>query len=429
MVFGWGRKKAPEPIPTKKEIPISAVLQALAELEELRSRTAMAEARSFRTRTVPKLGQLLSIARALERDDVRSEEIDRRLKGMVLRGKRQVIATIKAEAGRPVVEVDSMEDVRTLADGVGQSIKRIGDALGRHTRVIHIFAKKHTGQLKGILSTLNSERDEFFKAVKRFEEFEDNASAIRALMKQAADTEATVALRESKVSQLLRSIELFTKDEVEANDSVKAITSSQEYQRHRQAVEELEAVRREEEMIKREIEGQFTKISRPLSKYVRVASLDKSMMSLLEMLISDPAAAICSRPKSETVYVLMAVRRGVLSGTVSVKDQRKSASQIDNTVEVLDRFRAMLSDHAERCHKQEARLKNFDASKLDACRERITKVRKGREDCEGRVQVVKAEIRDLVEQRKSALSKVEELLNAASSARYVLQDTWVAPVT
>ena len=85
--------------------------------------------------------------------------MDRHLKIMVVRGKKQTISVIRAEAGRATTDIRSASDVRVFAGEIGQSIKRIGDTLGRQSRVIHIFAKEARGtSFKDTLSILNSDR-------------------------------------------------------------------------------------------------------------------------------------------------------------------------------------------------------------------------------------------------------------------------------
>ena len=420
MIFGWGRKrpKVREAAPSRKNIEMSAIPQAISDLEQLRSSTLVDEAGELRSKMVPGLNHLLGIADALERADLKTDDVDRHLKIMVVRGKKQTISVIRAEAGRATTDIRSASDVRVFAGEIGQSIKRIGDTLGRQSRVIHIFAKKHGNKLKDTLSILNSDRDELFKMVKSFDEFQNSIADLRLLLKQIADSEAAVSEKEEKTGALHETMVRITGESEAADRSIGRITSSHEYARYAQTREELVQTRQKEDTIRKEIESQFTKISRPLSKYFYVSSLDRDQMALLEQLVSKPADAVQAGSKSEIIMVLMAVRKGVLAGSVSVKDQMKSVSQIDDIVEMLDAFRGRFADHAAECKKLEDALKDFDASELDRLRTELEKARVDMDDCELRVRSIRSEIHEMAEQRAGMISKVETLLYDASSTRY-----------
>ena len=420
MIFGWGKKnpEAAETVPESKEILLSDVEQVLSHLEEVRSSTLMAEARSFQSKTLHAFGQLAGIAKSLEKDEINEEDVDKRLKVAVLRGRNQVISIIKAEAGREIKDIRTAGDVTAFYDGIAQSIKKIGDALGRHTRVIHIFAKKHAARLKDILSELNSERAEFLKSKQRFEEFCGSAAEIRDILDRIQSAKDEEEAGRQKIEQLEEhALETATRIK-DAERSINAATSSPEYVDYVKTRSDLDRARSEYPAIRQEIEAQFTKISRPLGKYVYVSSLDKPLTSLLEKLAADPASSIKSSSKNDIIQILMAVRKGVLAGSVSVKDQSKSASQIDQTVESLDHFISITSEYEKKCSALRVRLKAFDIDGLQSNRDDLAKRQKDLKECSERMSEIEAEAADSASRRTELASKIESILYDASSARY-----------
>ena len=424
MVFGWGAKKKPQPVEdvAVREVRLSDIPPILSELDDVRSAAIISEARSFRNSTVPRLDQLFRIASELERETINPEDVDRRLRGLVARGKRQVISIIKAETSRAVVSVDTVEDVRTLAADIAHPIKRIGDVLGRHSRVIHVFAKREAGKLKSTLAAISSDRDEFFKSVKNFESFREGIDEIRQTLDRIADLESEGAATEERAAQMRLAVEQLGAKEREGASRIEEITSSPGYARYQQAREDLERERREGELVRQRVEAQFTRISRPLSKYFYVSSMDKGMLSFLEQMVSDPFKAIRSRPRDDTVKILAAVRKGILSGSVSVKNQDKSLSQIDDTVEMLDGFLRAISEHAARYRSIEARMAEFDSSGLERERADLERNRREAGECRDRIASLGTEAGDLVAQRGDLLSRIEFLLGAVSPAKYALRD-------
>ena len=52
---------------------------------------------------------------------------------------------------------------------MNQLLKKVGDVLGRQTRVIHIFAKKYANQLTNNLKIMNENSANISKLLKHFE--------------------------------------------------------------------------------------------------------------------------------------------------------------------------------------------------------------------------------------------------------------------
>jgi len=96
MVFGWGKKKAKkeefEPIVRKeKDIQLSDIKSILEDIQSIRTKTIIAQAKSFRKKIDTQLYDILKITKGLEGDSLNVEDIDKHLEILVVRGKKQVI--------------------------------------------------------------------------------------------------------------------------------------------------------------------------------------------------------------------------------------------------------------------------------------------------------------------------------------------------
>ena len=161
MVFGWGKKKKRfeyETIQDEREIKLDEINSKIEEIQNLRKKTIVAESKTFRKKIGDRLDEVSKIIIELEKDDLNVDDIDKHLEILVVRGKKQVIDTVKKENFEILPDIKSYEDVQALSELVSHKLKRIGDALGRQSRVIHIFAKKYAGRLKSHLKVLNSDR-------------------------------------------------------------------------------------------------------------------------------------------------------------------------------------------------------------------------------------------------------------------------------
>ena len=189
MVFGWGKKKPVEVAPVERKsvnsnISLSDVPQIISDLNKLRESQTLSEIKNLRNNTAPLIDELIKIGIVLEKDNLSVDDIDKHLAIIVIRGKQQVIDILKKDV-KNLMQVSTMDDAKKLDYFLTQVLKKVGDVLGRQTRVIHIFAKKYANQLTGNLKIMN-----------------DNASNISKLLKHFASTQSTF----DEITQMLNKI-------------------------------------------------------------------------------------------------------------------------------------------------------------------------------------------------------------------------------
>ena len=92
MVFGWGKKKSEEQeydIPTqKRQVLLSDVQNVVDDIRSIRTKTIIAETKTFRNKIKPSCETILHIAIDLERDTLKVDDMDIHLKRLVERGKK-----------------------------------------------------------------------------------------------------------------------------------------------------------------------------------------------------------------------------------------------------------------------------------------------------------------------------------------------------
>jgi hypothetical protein len=140
MVFGWGKKKEEksEETHSEKQIQLSDVSKIVQKMLELRTSQILIDIKSLRDNTEPLIHDLISIGNTLEKDNLQVDDIDKHLRIIVVRGKQQVIDMIKKDANH-LPKINSFDDIENMHMVLNQMLKKIGDVLGRQTRVIQIF--------------------------------------------------------------------------------------------------------------------------------------------------------------------------------------------------------------------------------------------------------------------------------------------------
>ena len=170
----------------------------------------------------------------------------------------------------------------------GRRIKRTGDALGRHSRVINLFAKKYAVRIKDIMKDLESSLNQATQLSKDNAMHQDNASAIDAGLKEIDDLNK---ISKSKIHRIkdaeAESVQI--QDLLQKTQkNITEIKTSKNYSAYLDGCKKLDMHDKHIQDDRREINEQFTKISRPLVKYEYVSAMDKERKMLLGDLKSIP---------------------------------------------------------------------------------------------------------------------------------------------
>ena len=421
MVFGWGKKKESKRVETihqEKEIKFDEIPKIIEADKNLRQQTIIAEYDSFRQKINPQISELLKIVTQLEKDDLKVDDIDKILRIMVVRGKKQVISTIKKEAKSDFPKIDTYDQAEKLQKEINLMLKKIGDVLGRQSRVIHIFAKKYAARLKIILESLNSNRTEIQSIFENYKTKEEEAQQILENLEKFQNTKSKLSQRKIRVKEIQELKDKLNQKIETLIDQLTSLKDTDEYKRYESIKEKINGLSSEKSKIKHEIDEQFTKISRPLSKYVYVSSLDKEQIKLLENLTENPYEVIANHSKDDVIVILQAVRKGVQAGSVSVKDVEKSLYYIDETTEQLDDYCKKISEFLGHKKELEDQLSSFDKKEIDSMNLDLDRTKKELESENMRIESFESEIKDYEKLLPNIESLLETQLRNLTSTKY-----------
>ena len=425
MVFGWGNKKPKQReadiAPEIKQITLTNMSDVIREIRSIRLKTMIAEVKAFSNKINSNRKTILNIATELERDNLSVDDMDPHLMRIVKRGKNDVISVIKKETAVVIPEINSFEDVKTFNITSTRSLKKIGDALGRQSRIIHHFAKKYASKLKNDLKVITDENEEINILVKNFSELENNVEQIfENLGKYNQSQKSIVTLRERKKQSEKTAKDLYNTIKNNIED-VKNLKNSNEYSEFLEIKEKINSLFSLRNKIKTEVELQFSKISRPLNKYVYVSAMDKPQKKLLMGLIENPYEVITTSNKPDLVRILESVRRSVQSGSVSVKDIVKSVSQIDVLLTKLDTIIKEISAFGESKNDLESKLSIFNVEKLTQAENILTGHQNEKSDIEAKIKTLENEITDLIESLPKHIKSIQSKLNEISAVQYSIK--------
>ena len=393
MVFGWGRKKAPPPKIEVVEIRLEEAPRIAGDVLAKRSEGIVTEAANTLHRTNELIRELVRICGDLERYDLDLDMVDKRLQPLAVRGKKMLVDALHKNAVE-MKPIDTPEDIAQVSGELEHRLKRLGNILGKQTRVIHTFAETYAQRLVQILEEVESNRQSMMNLSGRHISDEGVANAVTGGVANVN------AMKTSAIENIQRCEE--AKDEMEdlnirmarQESDIQAFRESEEYTHLLAMRQRLDAYEVEKSRLAAEISTQFTSISRPLGRYERV-SADKEQTALLYR-VRKSAYDVMNPDDAEGVMSLLGgVRRAVASGTISVKDTDKALDAIARTSDAIPGY-------TERVVKMESTLSRTRDMIRDAEPVRLHKMEKDMES--------------MLEARETANQKATETMAAAAAA-------------
>ena len=425
MVFGWGKKKTQqyeEDITSReKEIFLSEIPDIIKELKSIKEKTIISETNAFRNKIKSNCDSILKTIDDFEHASIKSEDLDPHLYTILQRGKKQIVSTIKQECTVNFPDIISFNDVQTFHKISTRMLKRIGDMVGRQSTVLHTLANKFANRLKDDLKNMKDGNDEIQTLIDNHINFEDNANEILENIDKYGQSEKTLVDITNNQKQMKKNIEDLSSTIQHDIDAIENIKSSKEYADFFKTKEDIETLSVEMREVKNDIDIQFTKISRPLNKYVYITSLGKLEKKLLVDLANNPFDTISKTSKQDITKILELVRNSVQSGTVSVKDINKSLLQIDEILGKLDSFLGKISEYNESKNNLENNLKNYDFENL---RQNESKLRKHQDDkskTESKIESLHVEADNVNESLPNQIKFIETSLNKISPILYSIK--------
>ena len=423
MVFGWGKKKqVEEPVerkPTNQDIELSEVPKIISDLRKLRESQTLSEIKNLRNETAPLIDDLMKIGIVLEKDDLNIDDVDKHLAIIVVRGKKQVIDILKKDV-KTLIQVSTLEEAKKLDYFLTQLLKKLGDVLGRQTRVIHIFAKKYANQLTNNLKVMNENSDNISKLLKHFDSTQSSFDEIDEMLLKINSLKQERIDKTKRNTETQENLKSLQDKKTSLQNLIAEIHSSENYKKYVDLQNKLNDFIKQKSKIKSEIDSQFTKISRPLGRYAYASSLDKDQNRVLSALVDNPIDALIPENLDSIVLILENIRKAVSSGSISVKDTQKTLTQLTETEESLDGFIQKVSEYSTVFDSMQQEVENLKPENLTSTENELSKTNDFENDANKKSKTILSEIDEIESQIPALISNIENKLQIFSSTRYTI---------
>ncbi|MDC0036432.1 exonuclease SbcC [Nitrosopumilus sp.] len=423
MVFGWGKKKQVDEYverkPVNQNVSLSEVPKIIDDLSKLRESQTLSEIKHLRNNTAPLIDELMKIGIVLEKDNLNIDDIDKHLAIIVVRGKKQVIDILKKDV-KTLMQVSTIADAKKLDYFLTQLLKKVGDVLGRQTRVIHIFAKKYANQLTGNLKIMNENSANISKLLKHYASTQSTFDKITEILDKIKSLNNELGDKRKRHTEIIDNLKSFEEKKTKLQSSLDEIHSSENFKKFIDLENKLNDFTNQKSKIKSEIDTQFTKISRPLGRYAYGSSLDKTQSAILSTLVDDPFNALRSENSDTIIVILENIRKAISSGSISVKDTEKTLSQLTETEESLEGFIKKVSDYSSIFNSMKTELSELKPDNLSSLENEFSKNTDSQNDSNLKSKTILSEIDEINSQIPELISEIEGKLRIFSNSKYVI---------
>ena len=148
--------------------------------------------------------------------------------------------------------------------------------------------------------------------------------------------------------------------------------------------------------------------------------MDKEQTRILSTLVDNPFDALIAANLDSIILILENIRKGISSGSISVKDTQKTMSQLTETEESLDGFIKKVSEYSTIFDSMDADLKNLKPQNLTSTENDILKTGESENDARQKSKIILSEISEIESQIPQLISKIENKLQIFSSTRYTI---------
>ena len=176
----------------------------------------------------------------------------------------------------------------------------------------------------------------------------------------------------------------------------------------------------EEKQIRRSINDEFTKISRPLGKFVHISAHDKELKDITAKLASTPFDALDSENIPAIRSVLDSIKIGIDTGSVSVKDVSKSKQSIEEIREQIPSLVASKETFESKRRELSQKLENIDLQPLHNTKKDLAHEETNLSDVSSKIQSLDEDKLELANSLPQLLHKIETNLKDVTSTSYTI---------
>jgi DNA repair exonuclease SbcCD ATPase subunit len=339
--FGLFKKKPSDIASTEDSIPTPAtdtlsIQQAqdlLQRLESAKVKELSASLAQIKESAAESLKVIDTLARDMDREKIKLEGLEQRLKSVVEHSKRTVVSSLKREASVGLPLPQSANDAKRFKERFENMMKRFGEVSGSHSKVLNAFMKKYSGKIKEEFEFLTKLLNETRAIIAEFDLNREPIIRCANMLNTALQKVSSIKLAESSAKNMEKEIEDIERDVNTLESELAALSGSKEYEEASINMRDIAEAEKKQEELHAKVRDLFSHLSRAFTKYSY--GITKDTERRLKTMSDEPWQILYEKNVTPYSSLLLEIRRSINSGQIQLKDSDKILQYIDTILESL----------------------------------------------------------------------------------------------
>ena len=321
------------PTPASDTLSIQQAQDLLHSLEAAKVKELSASLAPIKESAAESLKVIDTLAKEMDRENIKLEDVERRLKSVVEHSKTTVVSSLRREASLELPFPQSANDAKKFKERFENMMKRFGEVSGSHSKVLNAFMKKHSGKIKDEFEFLTKLLNETRAIISEFDRNREPIIRCENTLNTALQKISSINLAQSSAKNIEKEIEDIERELKNVESELAATSGSNEFERASIRVRDIAEAERKQEEFHAQIRDLFSHLSRAFTKYSY--GITKETERRLETMSNEPWQILYEKNVTPYSSLLLEIRKSIDSGQIQLKDSDKVLQYIDTILESL----------------------------------------------------------------------------------------------
>ncbi|MDQ4014731.1 MAG: hypothetical protein M3136_03095 [Thermoproteota archaeon] len=406
------------PTPPADTLTIQQAQDLLQTLESAKVKELSARLARIRESAVESLKVIDTLAKGMDRENIKLEGLEQKLKSVVEHSKKTVVSSLKREVSLELPLPQSANDAKKFKERFENMMKRFGEVSGSHSKVLNAFMKKHSGKMKEEFEFLTKLLNETKATISEFDRNREPIIRCGNMLNTALQKISSIKLAESSAKNIEKEIEVIERELNKLESDLAAVSGSKEFEQASISVRDIAEAEKKQEEFHAKIKDLFSHLSRAFTKYSY--GITKETEQRLKTMSDEPWEILYEENVAPYSSLLLEIRRAIGTGQIQLKDS-------DKVLQYLGTILESLPDLQQKAQALKTEIESFRQLNIDIVykfkdlEQEIVQHAEGLARCRQDLEQQRQQAKDKSEEVDAILSEASVILAQLTSQKYSLR--------
>lgn len=323
-------------MPTADRLSIHQAQDLLESLECAKVKELSTSLSRIRESAIQSLTVINALAKDMDREKIKLEGLEIRLKSVVEHSKRTVVSSLKREASSELPVPQTANDAKKFKDRFENMMRRFSEVSGSHSKVLNAFMKKHSGKMREEFDQLTKLLSDTREIIADFDQERKPIIKCDNMLNTALQKISTIKTAEASAKKIEDEIRDIERELKSLETELASLRDSQEYEQASTILRNIAEAEKKQEEFHANIKDLFSHLSRAFTKYSY--GITKETERRLKTLSEEPWNIFYEGNASPYSSLLQEIQKSIVSGQIQLKDSEKVLQYADIILESLPDF-------------------------------------------------------------------------------------------